>query len=571
MAAAAESAQEQADAAGTATLGGTITVDGAPPEPVDGVTIDLFAADQAGNRVSYLRSVTSGAQGGQPGQYRFAVEPGCYSITAIAPTGRTFTNDQTWVTVGRCIGAGQSQTDIDATLRSTGRTTVTGTVLRSDTGKPVDGVTVDLFTATADGGRGRYLTSVDTGSGWQPGRYSLDVEPGCYVTTYIAPDGATWESTGNTWLNRGICAQPGQSATVDPAVTVLPSAPSEPLERVAAINAVVTRGGVQIGGLDFDVFEARPDGSRGRYLASGTTGSGPTSGAGATVTAAAADVTQFGSGCWIVTVIAAQTDRFEDSGTRWHNRTLCPEANTTTYQIEAVLTGPPPETCAAGAEFELVVRDDFNEPELGEDWVRYHSAGNAGYGLRRMNAVTVENGKLVITAQMIDGTLVSGGLSQTLVQRYGKYRFRVRTDRDPSLAMSGVVLTWPESGVHPRDGENNVYETLTTSVDRNPFYSFIHEPYGTVHDQVYIEHHADGTQFQTMSLEWTPERIVITREGPGGPNYTDRHVIIENSDDLIPDNPHFLAIQLDAWKHSLDQPVRMEVDWVETYEYCTQF
>lgn len=214
------------------------------------------------------------------------------------------------------------------------------------------------------------------------------------------------------------------------------------------------------------------------------------------------------------------------------------------------------------------MRDDFNGSSVPGHWSQYHSSGNAGYGLRRHSANTVENGRLVITAKMENGQLVSGGMEHRYTQQYGKYRFRVRTDRDPSLATSGVVLTWPESDVHPRDGENNMYETLAKNVERKPFYTFIHEPYGTVHDQVYIEHHADATQFQTMTMEWKPDQMTITREGPGGSQFTETFVIDENSDDLIPDNPHKLTIQLDAWKHSLSDPVRMEVDWVEVYKYC---
>ncbi len=214
------------------------------------------------------------------------------------------------------------------------------------------------------------------------------------------------------------------------------------------------------------------------------------------------------------------------------------------------------------------MRDDFSGSSVSGHWSQYHSAGNSGIGLRRHSANTVENGRLVITAQMQNGQLVSGGMSHNYTQQYGKYRFRVRTDRDPSLATSGVVLTWPESNVHPRDGENNMYETLNSTVDRSQFYSFIHEPYGTKHDQVYIEHNADGTQFQTMTMEWTPNKLTITREGPGGAQFTETHVVNENSDDLIPDNPHFLAIQLDARAPSMSTPVRMEVDWAEVYKYC---
>ncbi|MGB5760813.1 MAG: hypothetical protein WBM50_28115 [Acidimicrobiales bacterium] len=34
------------------------------------------------------------------------------------------------------------------------------------------------------------------------------------------------------------------------------------------------------------------------------------------------------------------------------------------------------------------------------------------------------------------------------------------------------------------------------------------------------------------------------------------------------DVAHHLAIQLDAWKHSIADPVRIEVDHVEVYKFC---
>jgi hypothetical protein len=175
---------------------------------------------------------------------------------------------------------------------------------------------------------------------------------------------------------------------------------------------------------------------------------------------------------------------------------------------------------------------------------------------------------MVITAQMQNGSLVSGGMEHRYNQQYGKYRFRVRTDNDPSRSMSGVVLTWPQSGVHPRDGENNMYETLVQTANRNPFFTFIHKPFGSHSDQEYYEHHADGSQFQIMTMEWTPDRITITREGPGRDGNWDSWTVNETGADLIPDNPHKLAIQLDAWQHSMPGTVRMEVDWVEVYKYC---
>ena len=83
----------------------------------------------------------------------------------------------------------------------------------------------------------------------------------------------------------------------------------------------------------------------------------------------------------------------------------------------------------------------------------------------------------------------------------------------PSEAMSGVVMTWPQSDVHPRDGENNIYETLATPGDRHEFYSFIHEPFGTVHDQDYTVHRVDASSWHTMAMEWTPDWIKLYRDG----------------------------------------------------------
>ena len=127
--------------------------------------------------------------------------------------------------------------------------------------------------------------------------------------------------------------------------------------------------------------------------------------------------------------------------------------------------------------------------------------------------------------------------------------------------MSGIVLTWPESDVHPRDGENNIYETLRSPGDRSEFYSFIHEPFGSVHDQVFVVHRADASQYHTMVMEWTPEWMTIERDGQI------IKTIIENDDDLIPDVPHHVAMQLDAWDHELPSPVWMNVDYIKVWSF----
>ncbi len=529
-----------------ATISGSITQDG---QPVDGVFVDLFTADQDGNRLTWLETATTGgAEDG--GTYQFAVAPGCYAVTAIAPNQQLFTNGTAWATTAPvCVTAGQSATGTDKTLASGDGGQITGAVAFG--AQLVDDIQVDLFAAGADGSRGSYLRTATTGEQGASGRFDFDAPAGCYVATLIAGEDGTWVDSGSRWLNAGFCVTAGETTDLGTFRVSLGGGGESKILEVS-----ITAGGAPVPGVVVDVFDANADGSRGTYLDSFTTRSGPISYGLGPIT-----------GCRVLTFVAPDGRTFVESGTQWLNRPFCitPGQNVYRFDEEIAAAGV---TCAAGAEFESVFRDDFNGSTLGDEWSAYNSAGNAGFGLRRPSAVSVEGGLLVITADMENGSLVSGGIDHRFDQQYGRYSFRVRTDDDPSQAMSGVVLTWPTSGVHPRDGENDIYETLVQTPTRNPFFSFIHEPFGSHSDQVYFEHQADGAQFQTMTMEWTPDRISITREGPGGNQPSETFVLNETADDLIPDTSHGLAIQLDAWKHSVAGPVRLEVDWVEVHRYC---
>ena len=102
-----------------------------------------------------------------------------------------------------------------------------------------------------------------------------------------------------------------------------------------------------------------------------------------------------------------------------------------------------------------VFSDDFEGTALNTaNWSRYSAPYDGGRGLRRPGAISLDGkGNLVITAQMVDGQLVSGGMALVHNYTYGRYEVRVRTDPDPTATMSGVVLTWPQSGNWPQDGE----------------------------------------------------------------------------------------------------------------------
>jgi hypothetical protein len=212
---------------------------------------------------------------------------------------------------------------------------------------------------------------------------------------------------------------------------------------------------------------------------------------------------------------------------------------------------------AAGRK--LLFEDGFNGTTLNTgDWRPYDSAGHGGNGLRRPSALSLDGaGHLVITADMINGQIVSGGMSNSLNRTYGLYEFRVRTDPDPTAIMSGVVLTWPQSERWPEDGENDIYETGQAVNTRWPFFSFIH--YTSSNKQYQFLHNADGAQWHTMAMDWTADAIKIYRDG----------VLVWTLEDkaAIPDVAHHLTIQLDAKAtRTLTTPVRMYIDEVRIYQ-----
>ncbi len=224
-------------------------------------------------------------------------------------------------------------------------------------------------------------------------------------------------------------------------------------------------------------------------------------------------------------------------------------------------TTPPSST--GGGCWNLVVQDDFNGSSVdGSKWVEYNGDGNGGHGQRSSSALSVSGGVLTITASMQNGGLVSGGLGGRHNQTYGRYEARVRTDQDPSETMSGVLLTWPQSGDQYNDGENDYYETTQTPGDRHEFFSFIHKPGAPSSEQDYTVHSTSASEWHTMVMEWRADKIVIYRDGQV------IKTLNEDGANRIPDVAHFAAIQFDAWKDSVPNPVSMQVDYIKVFEAC---
>jgi beta-glucanase (GH16 family) len=207
----------------------------------------------------------------------------------------------------------------------------------------------------------------------------------------------------------------------------------------------------------------------------------------------------------------------------------------------------------------LTFADEFDGDSVDEDsWIVYNSPAPDGNGTRQPDAVTVVDGNLVVTAQMVDDELVLGRLAGNHQQTFGRIEARVRTELDPSETIEGVVGTWPAGNDHPDGGEIAFYRTPARG-DRQPFYSYVHHPDGTPEEVI---HNANAQDWHEIAVEWEQDRILVYRDGEQVGGTTD--------DDFVPDQPHVIVIGLEADKPMLEEAedavVRLFVDWVRLYQ-----
>ena len=244
-----------------------------------------------------------------------------------------------------------------------------------------------------------------------------------------------------------------------------------------------------------------------------------------------------------------------DSGS---TSTVAGSTSATTTSAESATST---EVCTS---WTLVVDEDFDGQTLDPvRWDLYSSPGADGFGLRRPSAITVDGGLLTIEAAMVDNVLVSGGLKLRLAQTYGRYEIRVRTDADPSQTMRASVFTWPSSEAFPVDGSSGVYQALAVNGEQREFSSIFH-PAGGDGQGIRVHHPGTGSDWHTLMLEWTPDALLLYRDG-------ELAITIDGANAYtIPDMDHALVIQLDATADLIPGPVQMQVDYVrvERLEDC---
>lgn len=187
----------------------------AQTDPADGVlagrVVDHDGRAAVGVKATFFQALPDGSRGrfwGEvltdgAGDYRFPVVAGCHVLTLVAPDGRSFGGSDWWQRP-RCVDPGQTATFDDAVLDAPIEASIGGRVSVAG-GDAGPGVTVDLFDAAADGSRGRFLGDRSTGP---DGRFRFEVGAGCYVATFIAPDGASFD--GQRWYQPAVCVAEGE-------------------------------------------------------------------------------------------------------------------------------------------------------------------------------------------------------------------------------------------------------------------------------------------------------------------------------------------------------------------------
>lgn len=193
--------------------------------------------------------------------------------------------------------------------------------------------------------------------------------------------------------------------------------------------------------------------------------------------------------------------------------------------------------------------DEFAGGGLGKDWTAYDGEGHDGQGRRTPDAVSVENGNLVIRGDSEGNT---GGIAWGTPRKYGKWEMRARFPAGDKQ-YHPVLLLWPSEVGWPEGGEIDFAETTSASKDVS---FFLH--YGSSNSQKDAKQNLDITQWHNYAVEWTPDAIV---------GYIDGKEWFRSTDpETQPPGPMHATIQLDYFPDGgSPTPSEMQVAWMRQY------
>lgn len=215
---------------------------------------------------------------------------------------------------------------------------------------------------------------------------------------------------------------------------------------------------------------------------------------------------------------------------------------------------------ATASGYTLVFKDDFNGSRIDTSKWGVYNGGNGGDRVAQ-NAI-VGNGQLTLRTTKVNGVWKGAGVSAARAnkQKYGKYEMRVRFDRGYGVRVAGLL--WPANGVWPP--EVDFYEIPADNTNRT--LNTLTNHYGTRsnHRMHHDSYNADFTQWQTVGVEWTPNKLVYTLNGKP------MRTMYKN----IPNTAMWLGLQTrpGSWSgvkpnSSTPQIVDLDVDWVKIYKY----
>jgi hypothetical protein len=189
--------------------------------------------------------------------------------------------------------------------------------------------------------------------------------------------------------------------------------------------------------------------------------------------------------------------------------------------------------------------DEFNGG-LSPLWSPYDGEGHDGQGRRTPDAISVENGMLVIRGDSEGNT---GGMSWKEDQRFGRWEMRARFPKGDDQ-YHPVLILWRESGGQ-ENGEIDFAETTSASPDVS---FFLH--YGS--DQKYATKTIDIAQWHNYAVEWVDGRVT---------GYIDGQKWFESTDEeTLPPGRMHATIQLDYFPDGgSPKPTEMQVDYMRIY------